>query len=578
MEQTSTKWNHMNCAECRDQLVALLEGLLEPELASQCQDHLDTCAACRAKHHSFSHLQQRLVAAGHLAAEVSLAGPVMQRIERQQTKPERTTIMSQLLKHRWGFGLGAAAGVAAVVLFIALATPTKVQAKAADVLARGAQAVAKLTTIHLRGQLRTLPADNFSYINPDQNFYTIELWKQFEPELKWRVNKPGRVAVMDGQTTLLYINAAKYAAKYPGKSKSAFDTEWLHRIANLSNTISNELRNAQAKGWKLDLTEETGTDGRVKSVVTILVKSGVPDDDYCKNTFLDNADTRRVYRFDSESERLDSVQIFLTRKGSEVEIFNLNQIEYNQPLDPKLWQVELPADVSWYQEPQKLADNDKYASMTAEQAARAFFQACSQEDWTEAAKYYSPIDEQLKEYLGGLQIVSLGQEFTSKTYPGRFIPYEIRLRGMEFNLRLSNSNSVGRFLITGVFDRNLKLMEDLKWTKAPEMLPDNDAYAKLGPAETAKAYFAAQSKQDWAEMKKFVPDYDVENDQRKLEEAKRSGIDPLHAMPVFEAGAASWSAEQSAYFVKCRQLGTKKHNLAIRKDNAAGRWQVDGGI
>jgi hypothetical protein len=486
--------------------------------------------------------------------------------------------MSRLLKNRWGFGLGALAGTAAIVVFIALALPANVQAKAADVLARGAQAVAKLTTIHLRGQLRTLPADNFSYIGPERDFYPIELWKQFEPELKWRVDKPGRTAVMDGQTTLLYIRSGNVAAKHPGVSRSAFDTEWLHRIANLSNTISNELRNAQARGWKLDLAEETGADGRTKSVVTVFVKSGVPDNDYCKNTFLDNADTRRVYKFDAQSERLDSVQIFLTRAGGEVQIFDLNQIEYDQPLDPKLWQLDLPADVSWFEQPQKLADNEKYAAMTAEQAARAFFEACSREDWTEAGKFFSPMDARIKEYLGGLQIISLGQEFTSQNYPGRFIPYEIQLRGMEFNLRVSNSNSANRYVITGVFDRDLKKMEDLKWITTPEALPDNDADAKLGPAEAVKTYFAAQSKQDWAEMKKFVPASDIENDQRKLEQAIKNGADPRKAMPVFEAGEAVWSAEQSAYFVKCRQMGTKKHNLAIRKDNPAGRWQVDGGI
>ena len=42
--------------------------------------------------------------------------------------------------------------------------------------------MAKLTSIHLRGQLRTYPADNFSYINADCPFYTIELWKQFQPD------------------------------------------------------------------------------------------------------------------------------------------------------------------------------------------------------------------------------------------------------------------------------------------------------------------------------------------------------------------------------------------------------------
>jgi post-segregation antitoxin (ccd killing protein) len=567
----------MNCAECRENLVACLEGLLEAEQSRQCQAHLESCEACRTEYAAITRLQKRLAARGRVAAEVSLVEPVMRVVRQRQIKPERTTLMSLLFKSRWGFGLGAAASAAAVILIIALATP-KAQAKAADVMARGARAVARLTSIHLRGQLRTLPADNFGYIDAASDFYPIELWKQLEPELKWRVEKPGRVALMDGQQTLLYIKTAKIANKLASPSSSAFDTDWLHRIANLSNTISNELRHAQAQGWKLGLTEETAADGRLKSVVSVMAKSGLPDDDYCKNKFFENADTRRVYRFDAQTERLEAVRIYLTRSSGEVQIFDLSQIDYDQPIDPSVWQLELPADVSYTQEPQKLSDNQKYASMTVEEAARAFFAACGREDWTEAGKFYSPITDRLKEHLGGLEIVSLGQSFTSKAAAGRFVPYEIKLRPQDVNLRLSNTNAARRYVITGVFDRNLKIQQDLRWSKEPEVLADNDAYAKMSPAEVAKAYFAALSKLDWAEMKKFAPAYDVDNDRRQLEEAKKRGMDVSKLLPVVKVGEAFWSTEQSAFFVKYRQFGIKKHNLALRKDNPAGRWQVHGGI
>jgi hypothetical protein len=275
---------------------------------------------------------------------------------------------------------------------------------------------------------------------------------------------------------------------------------------------------------------------------------------------------------------LEAVQIYLVRSAGEVQIFDLNQIDYDQPIDPGVWQLALPADVSWYKEAEKLPDNEKYAAMTAEQAARAFFEACGREDWTEVGKFDSPITDRLKEYLGGLEIVSLGQAFTSKAYGGRFVPYEIKLRAQEYNLRLSNSNSAKRYVIAGVYDRKLQLQQDLKWSTEPEVLPDNEAYAKMSPTEAAKAYFAARSKMDWAEMKKFAPAYDVDNDEHRLEVVKKQGIDVRNIMPVTEAVEAFWSAEQSAYFVKCRQSGVKKHNLALRKDNPAGRWQVDGGL
>jgi anti-sigma factor RsiW len=194
----------MNCTECRDNLVACIEGLLGREESLQCQAHLEACAACRAEYAAITNLQQQLVARGQAAADLSIIEPVMRRVLQDQTKPERNTIMSLLLKHRWGFGLGTAAGAAAITLIVLLAIP-KTQATAAEVMAKGAEAVAKLTSIHLRGQVRTAPHDNFSYINPDLDFVTVELWKQFEPELKWRAEKPGRVAVMDGQSTVLYI-------------------------------------------------------------------------------------------------------------------------------------------------------------------------------------------------------------------------------------------------------------------------------------------------------------------------------------------------------------------------------------
>jgi hypothetical protein len=443
----------MNCAECRDNLVACLEGLLEAEQSRQCQAHLESCEACRAEYAGITRLQERLVARGRVAAEVSLVEPVMRVVHQRQIEPERTTLMSILFKSRWGFGLGAAASAAAAILIIALATP-KAQAKAADVMAKGARAVANLTSIHLRGQLRTEPQDNFSYINKDRDFYPIELWKQFEPALAWRAEKPARVAVMNGQSTVMFIKSANLAVKAPTPLPSAFDTEWLHKLANLSNTITNELKNTLARGWKMNVTEERATDGRDKAVVTIETRSGVPDNDYCKNMFMMNADTRRVYRFDAQTELLEAVQIYLVGKTGEVLIFDLQQIDYNQPIAPAVFQLQLPANVNWYQnEMQKLPDNEKYAAMTAEQAARAYFDALSRQDWTEAEKFRrSTVDEQTRELVGGLDLISVGEAFTSQGYPGRLVPYELKLKNgkvIKHSIALKKDTKTGRWFVDG---------------------------------------------------------------------------------------------------------------------------------
>jgi hypothetical protein len=108
--------------------------------------------------------------------------------------------------------------------------------------------------------------------------------------------------------------------------------------------------------------------------------------------------------------------------------------------------------VSWYKEPEKLPDNEKYASMTAEQAARAFFEACGREDWSEVGKFYSPVTDRLKAYLGGVEIVSLGQAFTSKAYGGRFVPYEIKLKNggvKKHNVAVRKDNPAHRWQVDG---------------------------------------------------------------------------------------------------------------------------------
>jgi hypothetical protein len=315
--------------------------------------------------------------------------------------------------------------------------------------------------------------------------------------------------------------------------------------------------------------------------VTIMATSGLPDNDYGKNAFMENADTRRVYHFDAESGLLETVQVYVVRPSGEVQILDVSQIDYNQSIPMDTWTLNLPPDVSWAQSSEnlsKLPDNEKYSSITAEQAARTFFEACSREDWDEASKFMSPVNANTKQYLAGLQILSVGESFTSKTYSGRFVPYEIQLRAQDFVIRVSNTNSAHRYVLTGVGNTNLQIQQDLSWTNAPAILPDNDAYAKMSPAEVVKACVDAWARFDWDEMRKFDRESDVAEDEAKVGEAQKRGVDVHSIFPKIEVGEAVWSVEQSTWFVKCRAIQVKKWNLAVRQDNPAKRWQVDGGI
>ncbi len=439
----------MNCADCRDNIIASVEGLLDHDQSLQCRAHLESCPQCRAEYEAMSGLQGRLLARGQAAAGVRLVEPVMRRVRAEQFKPERETLMSKLLQHRWGFGLGATAGAAAILAVILFSMP-KAQAQALAVMTKGAQAVAKLTSIHLRGQLRTAPQDNFSAIMPDQDFVTIELWKQFEPDLKWRVEKPGRVAVMDGQSTLLFIKP-DFGYKVPQPSASAFDTQWLHELANLNKTLETELAAIKARGWTITLAQEQGADGKAKSVISVEAKSVIGAGDYLHNKFFSTADTRHVYVFDDQSELLESVQIYLHAPAGEQLVFKLDEIDCNPTIDPAVFQLQLPANLSMGGAMPILPDNEKYAAMTSEQAARALFDTCAREDWTEAAKFFNPLTDSMKQYLGGLQIVSIGTH-TTLSNGAEIVPYEITLKGgqaKKWNLALKRDPTTRRWFVDG---------------------------------------------------------------------------------------------------------------------------------
>jgi outer membrane lipoprotein-sorting protein len=442
----------MNCAECRDNFVGYIEGLLSEEESLRCRTHLGLCANCRTEYETFAHLQKKLEARGRAAASVSIADPVMRRILQNHTKTEREPIMTTIFR-RWGLGLGAAAGMAVIALIVILTWPQG-RANAAETLERGAKAAAGLSSIHMQCSLRTLPDDNFGAIAPDRNFVPIELWKQFGDSPKWRIDKPGRIAFMNGQSTVMYLKYNNAANKLNQPSQDAFDTKWLHEVANVAQLLTSELGGVRMQGNFMRLTQETGANGAAKSVVTIESKSNLPDGDYLKNKFFNDADTRRVYVFDEQSNRLETVRIYLMSQSDAKLIFEVNQIHYNPSIDPDAFNPQLPENVALIQEGAKtLPDNERYATMTPEQTARAFFEACGRNDWDEVAKFSPvPFNDQMKNILGGLQIVSIGESFKSESYPGSFVPYEIKFKNgktQKHNLALKKDSNNNRWYFDG---------------------------------------------------------------------------------------------------------------------------------
>ena len=229
---------------------------------------------------------------------------------------------------------------------------------AAEVMAKGAEAASDVKTIHIQARMRTSPKDNLGGIDADCEFVPVELWREFDHEGRWRIEKPGRVIVMDGNTQTVFIKP-DYAARFPKPSPDYTARHWLHRVAEVGSNIGDELRSALAKGWDLTLTHGKDKNGVDKATVVIDVRSDLEEGDWLKGKTMTDSDMRRTYRFDRETGRLEGLEILLCEKDRNVLVFEIVEIDYNQPIDPKLFELELPENVIFREEPQKVADNEK---------------------------------------------------------------------------------------------------------------------------------------------------------------------------------------------------------------------------
>lgn len=104
----------MNCVACKDGLVEYVEGLLAEADRAAMHAHLQECPACRTEIEQLALAHARLLSDGRAGPPVALAGPVMDRILRNQTLQPRETLWRRIMAHRI-----AASGVAAAVCVVA---------------------------------------------------------------------------------------------------------------------------------------------------------------------------------------------------------------------------------------------------------------------------------------------------------------------------------------------------------------------------------------------------------------------------------------------------------------------------
>ncbi|MHC4500522.1 MAG: zf-HC2 domain-containing protein [Planctomycetota bacterium] len=451
----------MNCAECKELLVGYIEGLLEDSQKQAVESHLETCPPCRAELAQITSLHDRLTANGNTLARTNLENKVLDRILKEQSRRVRKAEKADRQLQLWRIVMKsqiAKLTIAAVIVigvFVGLEIFSSGKVSAAQVFAEAAKAMSNLRSVHIKAQMRTLPHDNFELILLDGEFVPVEIWKEYGTgDGRWRIEKPGRVIVMNGQSSLMLIRP-NYAAKAGVKTGLV---HWLRPLLDVDKVLDSELRLAQEENCELLLAHEQGADGANKLVVTVeALAQGDFTNDWLKNKSIPESNNRRIYRFDAQTKLLESLKVYVhTDQDDEndVLVFEITDIEYNLEIDPALFALELPKDVIWYERPKALEDNAIYQQMTPKEMATAFFRACAEEDWDEAAKFWKSgiASESVRKGLGGLEIISIGEPFQSGLYRGWFVPYEVRYKSgrvWKFNLSVRNDNPAKRYVVDG---------------------------------------------------------------------------------------------------------------------------------
>ncbi len=348
------------------------------------------------------------------------------------------------------------ASVAAIIVtavFIGLQlTQTPVVSAAEEVFTQAAQAVKNLKSVYIKANVRTIANDNFELIGVEYDFVTNELWKQFNDDgtTCWRAEKSDRVVVYDSNSTTLFIKP-NHGAKRDGNCDGIVG--WLLGLTDVGKVLDNQIDSAKKYNWDLQLTHKKNHADNEILVVTIEAKAqGDFTNDYLKNKSISSSDSKRIYYFDPETKRLEGLEVYLHTDTGDILVLEIVDIQYDLPLPQGLFTLDLPEDTALFKEPETLDDKDQ--QMKPEEMARAFFRACAEENWDEVLKYWpiTKIDQRSKGYLGGLEIIAIGEPFKSGLYRGWFVPYEIKFKNGEIkkmNLAVRNDNKAKRYVFDG---------------------------------------------------------------------------------------------------------------------------------
>lgn len=448
----------MNCRSFRKRLSELIDVCPNPATTADLLAHAAECSECSLELCELREVISQVTPAQRLRASNQVKERIMNSITEIDAK-ERTSAPRRSMRVRL-----TRAGAFAAILLLAIFAAGRFAGKGgstssspfAATLAQAAEFAHGVRTMHISARMRTIPKDNFDYIDLNTPLIPVEMWKDFGDPSKVRIEKQGRQIVADenGTTMLEGSGAAPLVYKFGGIAEQCFST--LAPILHPDTLFQRERGAAEKSDSVVNVATKTGSDGREKTILTIRAEAqgDFSQSDYLRNTKIIMSDNTRIYTFDAETSRLEGLQVFVKTKSDDVLVFETTKIEYDVTLRPSLFHLNVPKDAILANPTQVESKDNSW--MQPDEVAGQFFEALSKSDWKTVKQLgaFWIDDPECQQGYAGLRVISIGKPFQSGLYRGWFVPYEIKFKCgavKKHNLAVRNDNPQHRWHYDGGF-------------------------------------------------------------------------------------------------------------------------------
>ena len=423
----------MKCDDFKDKCGDLSDG----EVSAEMRMHMAHCEECAAYYRLMRSLEPKAVP----VAPGTLKREVLARAAAKHRKRPAVAV------RRIGYAAAAVVLVAAAVWMAVLTGPAEAMASAAQ-LNSSLRGMDRVENMVMEVKVRTMPAEGFGSIDLEADFTDHILTVLFGDTCRWRLEKAGRTAMCDGRRKYMWL--ADSRSGVTGPVGSNFE-EWFAVLLDPRLVLMKEKEAAEAhEGVRYSVRDEGD-----EVLLTVRAKArGDFRNDYLFNGSIDESDTRREYRFDSATNLLKGLKVYVLDGRREVLVLEVAAVGYNVLVDEKAV-VSLPEGYVWRDVDGRYAAA-MYPSDSAEETVVRLFQAFRDlrldvADGMLAVLYDR---EGLLERYGGAELMHVGSAFRSGLYPGLFVPVEVVLKDgsrESLCLALRNDNPRRVWIVDGGF-------------------------------------------------------------------------------------------------------------------------------